>query len=864
MTEKPLLIFPEPQSTSRHKLPPPLSRPHFPSPTRQVERLEPQLAQLEKAFSAQRAELHLGVPGIEPEKVLVFETVGLVKDFIKALKGIEGLEWLAEQNEYDIPADEDFYYSQEGGKANLSGRLYLIMSNQEGLRQLLSLWAIFQSNPNAPQFQRGRTKWRELFKQLKNIRHWNTEDRLRETGLLEMWQERVQLSEETINVEFELWYREKPTERIKAQSIIKELVEEIDGQIISSAVVEGIAYHGMLAALPIQAVETILHNPQIHLAQNDQIMFFKPTGQSISVIPQDEPTTLPDTTKLPKKPIGEPVVALFDGLPLANHRRLAGYLIVDDPDELESKNYLAKDRVHGTAMASLIINGELDAEENTLSRPIYTRPILQPGHLDLQGNRRECLPSNILFVDLVHRAVRRLFEEESGSPIAPKIKIINLSIGVQPFDINLSSLAKLIDYLAWQYNVLFVISAGNYSKNIELDVARNEFSQLTTDRKQLETEFLKSINKEARFNRLLSPSEAINGLTVGAVHEDSSTITNLIRRINPYISLGLPSPINAQGPGFRRAIKPDILLPGGKLTYSEKLGTTLKVTLEPPRVSMASVPPGQKVASPGTTPGDLNAARYTCGTSNATALATRTAALLYEKLLELKNEPGGEYLDDSYFAVLLKALLVHGASWNDASNLIGKSLDKYDKENIARLLGYGQTQPNRLFSCTEQRATLLGFGQLSNNQAHLYNIPIPNSINGEKVWRKLTVTLAWLTPTNIKHSAYRRAALWFTPFGINSSDCHFEQILQVKRQEADSRAVVRGTVQHEIFEGDKATAFESDSNLKIQINCRADAGDLTQAVPYGLVFTFEIAENLNLPIYQEIATRIRPAIEINN
>ena len=35
------------------------------------------------------------------------------------------------------------------------------------------------------------------------------------------------------------------------------------------------------------------------------------------------------------QPVGLPVVALLDGLPLQAHRRLQGRLIVDDPDGFE-------------------------------------------------------------------------------------------------------------------------------------------------------------------------------------------------------------------------------------------------------------------------------------------------------------------------------------------------------------------------------------------------------------------------------------------------------------------------------------------------------------------------------------------------
>ena len=49
-------------------------------------------------------------------------------------------------------------------------------------------------------------------------------------------------------------------------------------------------------------------------------------------------------------------------MPLTNHAALRGRLVVDDPDNLAEK-YHVGEHLHGTAMASLIAHGELDANE---------------------------------------------------------------------------------------------------------------------------------------------------------------------------------------------------------------------------------------------------------------------------------------------------------------------------------------------------------------------------------------------------------------------------------------------------------------------------------------------------------------------
>ena len=98
--------------------------------------------------------------------------------------------------------------------------------------------------------------------------------------------------------------------------------------------------------------------------------------------------------------------------------------------------------------------------------------------------RPEGIPENCLAVDLIHRAVKRLFEGDQGEgPVAPQIKIINLSIGdrARQFTQSMSPIARLLDWLSVKYGVLFVVSAGNHPTTISLGVSREEFDSFQTD-----------------------------------------------------------------------------------------------------------------------------------------------------------------------------------------------------------------------------------------------------------------------------------------------------------------------------------------------------------------------------------------------
>ena len=391
--------------------------------------------------------------------------------------------------------------------------------------------------------------------------------------------------------------------------------------------------------------------------------------------------------------------------------------------------------------------------------------------------------------------------------------------------------------------MLFIVSAGNYSDDFQLDVARDEFPALTPEGR--EDSIIKAVAKDTRHRRLLSPGETGNGLTVGATHRDlaGNSPSNLI---DPFTGFGIPSVITRHGPGYRRAIKPEVLLPGGRQFLSEKLGNTHQwATLE---VRQYSGPPGQKVAVPGAQ-GELNRESHTRGTSNAAALASRGAMLLYDVVERLRRE-AGERLPSEYDAVLLKALLVHGAGWGDAFQRYAFLKDRQNsrdfKDYLGRFLGYGQADISKVLACTEQRVTILGVGRLGDGGGDEFSFPLPPSLAAKTVARRLTITLSWLTPLNYRSQKYRVAHLWFSP----------QYDIAPNRLESDWRAVQRGTVQHEILEGSRAVPYQDGDTIRIKVNCRADAGRIDRPVRYALAVTLEVREDIDLPIYQEVQTRL--------
>ena len=153
---------------------------------------------------------------------------------------------------------------------------------------------------------------------------------------------------------------------------------------------------------------------------------------------------------------------------------------------------------------------------------------------------------------------------------------------------------------------------------------------------------------------------------------------------------------------------------------------------------------------------------------------------------------------------------------------------------------------------TEQRVTVLGFGELSDGEGAEFILPLPPSLSAVNERRRLTITLAWISPVSSTCQNYRIAHLWFNPKNDIAPD----------RVCADGFAVQRSTVQHEVLESARAVAFQDGDTIAIKVNCRADAGDIPAPIRYGLAVTLEVAEGVNIPIYQEVRDRMAVRVTV--
>lgn len=832
MAEKfPLLLFPEHAVAERSKLHGGGGNVRCPSHGRQIERIGPRFPVLEEELRKRKVQLTDNPESLDPEEVLVLDIAGDVAGFVKAVNSVEGLEWLGEMDT-EITSDGDFF-DEKNPKGNFGGKIYLTASNSTAISQIVSLWHIYEKS-NIAKFPHGQASIKHVFEQLRTIRFWGPEDRLYPDDV-EFWLECIeQYPDDFVKIEIELWFRGTPQKRKQAEESVSSLISNSGGRIISRSEIIEIRYHSLLAEIPGGMLRDILNNiGSNELVQNNNIMLFRPSGQQITVGGEAEAAGNNEYVAIRLRDMN-PRVAVFDGLPLENHEALRGNIIIDDPDDFTS-SYRVTDRSHGTQMCSLVIRGDLMSASVPIDTPVYVRPIMKP---NAKGD--ELIPDDVLIVDLIHRAVKRMKEGEGGNPpIAPAVKVINFSIGDprRIFYNSMSPMARLMDWLAYKYNVLFVISSGNacvpfittsagaFNKAGRSEQSRQVFSHLLSQRSEL---------------RLIAPAESINNITVGAVHADSSKINPYDKRLNPYDYI-MPSIYTRIGSGFRKSIKPDLVYAGGRQLYNEVIVSNSDVL-----PSTSSREPGINVAVPDDT---RRKSTFNSGTSHATALISHNAAYCID-VLESIGVP------EDYQAIMVKAMLIHGCSWDIIEQNIRQYLCNFQandqKKIITQWIGYGIPEIALALECNPKRATAIAFDDISIGAGHIYRFPLPPSLASKTYNRRLSVTLAWFTPINPASHKYRQVKLWFETPSMMSDN----------RYGPDWQKVRNGTLQHEVFDGDTAQAFVDGDNIVIKISCAEDASVVETQVKYALIVSLDVKDDIDLPIYQEVAERIASKVPV--
>jgi hypothetical protein len=768
---------------------------------------------------------------LAPETLIVFEISGSHVAFAAAVAAIDGLSVVGEEFSDFLEADPD----------EAAGFLYIAIPDQRALNSLLSLWN---------RYRRGEaldgdfTQWNRLFASLHDVRRWGPKDRVSDYDRITLL-DLVEGPDQPVTIEIELAFYSSPEKRISAAAVLERSIVARGGRVVRQGNVPEISYHAVLATVPGREVIALANREEGSLAGDVDVFAIRP--QSVF-----EPFTVEaaePTRRTGPAAAGSPILAIFDGVPATGHPLLADRLILEDPDDLSA--LAVGERRHGTAMASLAIWGDLQVEEMPLSRPILVRPVTYaPAFGD------ECFPDNALIPDDMVRAVRRLVAGDAeGAASAPSILIINVSLGDRnkPFFQRLSAWARALDWLSYEYGILFVVSAGN-APVLRLNEIQDGDAFARSQGEARTRATFGGLRDAVAERTILSPAEATNVLTVGACHHDAHNHPETLGTShNPAPHGVLPSLLSRVGPGFLNSVKPDILLPGGKLRVQPTLTDTPAVI----RFSGANRFGGLLVAGP-----DAVGTAWSGATSAAAALGSRAAHQIHDAC---EAAYGAEFAGLSRLAraAVVKALLVHRATIPNQSRTfiesvfgpVGERLHARRKKNLQRVFGFGIADVAESIACVNSRATLWGYGIVGENDGLIFDLPIPPELFGNRTIRTITATLAWFSPIVPGRRAYKSVRLQveepdITPIGIKPSSGQAEQ-----------KTTLRGTVFHRSWSG--ATMRRAvQEGLQLIVSRRPDTDDdAPDQVPFGIAVSIE-SDDPQIPVYERVLERIavRPRV----
>lgn len=773
-----------------------------------------------------------------------------MQDLAKAATEL-GFDWLGEMfKRQDDEGEEGDETEDEGAAASDGTRredvLYVAMPTEESLRALLRLWDAFTRGESS----QGRGAWWTLFGYLTDIRSWSPRDRIESETIDYIRRAIARASTTPVRLELDLWFRGEEAVRHAAQEIVRDAVEAIGGTIVDEFELAEIRYAALLVDLPPQEALRVAER-EGSIAVLSQLKEVRPQSNYYAEVDRGEPREASAFDPGPPD-ARPPIVAILDGHVTDGHVLLAGHvdvLLLDVP----GSEAPAASRVHGTAMASLILHGDLGAGEVHLGRRVAIVPVMRGS----ANGEAETTPPDMLALKVIYRAVVMLKEGLDGSPpAAPDVVLINHSICDETgsFVRRPSAWARLLDHLSFKYRVLFIVSTGNSKDPFPVADIANWQTFVAAPPIPRQNAVIKAVERHKEARRLLSPAEAVNVMTVGAVHADASGAPPP-SLIDPYQLPGLTSLCSRVGPGANGSLKPDLVINGGRQVAGNGGAVgSLSIWGRPvPQV-------GQEVAAPDPG-GNLHRTDLLSGTSNAAALATRASVQLADALDEVFGPAGIDWLRRPTRAVMLKTLAAHGCRWGE----VGIALDAaYPPQipkgaarrgnTIGRFLGNGSLSTDLVVEGTQHRVTLLAEDEIWPDELHEYRIPIPAELVGFRDIRRLVLTLAWCSPVDGDLNNYRRAALRIVD---GAGKTNFWDRVNLVRQPSH-HTQRRGTLIHRVLEDTVRINAVPNGGLELGVQAMPMRGEAC-AIPYALAVTLEVAATLQADIYSLVSSRVRPS-----
>lgn len=524
-----------------------------------------------------------------------------------------------------------------------------------------------------------------------DVREWGPYDRRGRTL------QRVGLPQEgEVTLDVELWYpgsRERSNELVTQ---LRSLISDRHGTLLD-------AYYGQAillvrVRLPFEALDDMLSWDMVYEVQ------FPPKPQFS--LTQVASARLDNYYPIEQPVADSPGVCIIDSGVQSSHGLLApafgeGIAV---PNSL---GIVADVNGHGTMVAGLALYG--DVQQCISQRSFRPKHRIFSARVTNEVNEFDDF-------EIVDRQMQDVIEYFHTTY---NCRVFNISLGDanRPFDgRHASSWAATLDALARRLDIVIVVSAGNYWYEVDDDAPRE--APLIDYPKYL-------FDDEAR---ILSPAEAANVLTVGALARTGAPFFSEGHAADPSYQVlareNEPSSFTRTGPGVNGAIKPELVEIGGSYSIDARTGFINKLDTGVSCVSLNRNFAGDSPSEP------RGLFRFGNGTSFAAPRVAFAAACVLEKF-------------SSASANMVRALLASSASVPEAA----RKLLKEDESQLSRICGYGRPDIALALESTDERVVLISDSKIDENQFHIYEVPIPDVFASTPGQRFITVTLAYDPPS---------------------------------------------------------------------------------------------------------------------
>ncbi|MDR3617187.1 MAG: S8 family peptidase [Candidatus Obscuribacterales bacterium] len=434
------------------------------------------------------------------------------------------------------------------------------------------------------------------------------------------------------------------------------------------------------------------------------------------------------------------------------------------------------------------------------------------------------------------------------------VRIFNLSVCVRNKTWNeterraskrSSWVARKIDELSKEFDIVFVISSGNLSFQM--------VNGFLSDGAAYPSYF------QSDECKILDPSQSVLAVTVGSI---ASSTTVLSGRAVAMSDQFLPSPFTRVGPGMLGEIKPEVVDFGGNWVVDAGVG---RVRTDPGTNVM--------MASNKLTP----ALEHDSGTSYA-------APRISHKLARILNDLS-TVISEKISSSLLRAFLINSASASSDAEENQKTFQEQFKSvgSAARILGYGIPDLAKATFGDSYTVSCYFQGTIAVNKVAFFRIPIPIELVEATGKKRLHITLAYAP--NVHTSGlkdYLGGKLNWRLFRGDASeedvveslsrqevdeddgDKTFEQLLNedekdIAVQDKETKEITKfkyglrvrskGTIQHDVFTWSQHKSEFSKNDYILAISSFKRWSN--KSIPYALVLRLE-EESLSVPIYSRI------------